>query len=129
MSNCISPKRFMVSPFAAERRTGVKLMDRLGARLCGNIVSEVPVSIMKLIVLCPILVATSNSCELFGCCSNSHYKFSEACRLACLVGKDDLDVGIILQFDFCGHLHHGLQVLDFSAKYRCPRHIRGFCSS
>ena len=42
----------------------MELMDRLGARLCGNIVTEAPISIMKLIVLCPILVATSNSCEL-----------------------------------------------------------------
>ena len=64
MSNCISPKHFMVSPFAAKRRTGVELMDRPGARLCGNIVTEAPVSMMKLIVFCPILVATSNSCEL-----------------------------------------------------------------
>ena len=118
MSNCISPKHFMVSPFAAERRTGVELMDRPGARLCGNIVTEAPVSIMKLIVFCPVLVATSNSCELL--VANSHYKFSEACRLTCLVGEDDLDVDIILQFDFCSHLHHGLKVLDLLAKYRCP---------
>lgn len=33
----------MISPFAAERRTGVELMVRLSAKLCGNIVTEAPV--------------------------------------------------------------------------------------